>query len=52
MDVVTKYLYGPLENDIQMKVPEGFKLSEEAKSSSREHYCIKLSRSIYELKQS
>ncbi|XP_021760249.1 uncharacterized protein LOC110725087 [Chenopodium quinoa] len=26
MDVVTTYLYGPLDNDIYMKLPEGFKL--------------------------
>ena len=25
MDVVTAYLYGSLENDIYMKIPEGFK---------------------------
>ena len=24
MDVITAYLYGMLENDIYMKVPEGF----------------------------
>ncbi|XP_056695484.1 uncharacterized protein [Spinacia oleracea] len=33
-DVVTAYLYGTLENDIYMKVPEGFKLPEAANSSS------------------
>ena len=26
MDVITAYLYGMLENDIYMKVPEGFQL--------------------------
>ncbi|XP_057247501.1 secreted RxLR effector protein 161-like [Beta vulgaris subsp. vulgaris] len=52
MDVVTAYLYGPLDNDIYMKVPEGFKLPEAANSNSREHYCIKLNRSLYRLKQS
>ena len=26
MDVITTYLYGMLENDIYMKVPEGFQL--------------------------
>ena len=26
MDVVTAYLYGMLENDIYIKVPEGFQL--------------------------
>ena len=52
MDVVTAYLYGPLDNDIYMKLPEGFKLPEAAKSSSREHFCIKLNKSLYGLKQS
>ncbi|XP_073120754.1 uncharacterized protein [Henckelia pumila] len=27
MDVVTAYLYGKLDNDIYMKIPEGFKIS-------------------------
>ena len=26
MDVITAYLYGMLENDIYIKVPEGFQL--------------------------
>ena len=52
MDVVTAYLYGPLENDIYMKVPEGFKMPEAVKTNSREQYCIKLNRSLYGLKQS
>ena len=52
MDVVTAYLYGPLDNDIYMKLPEGFKLPEAASSGSREQYSIKLNRSLYGLKQS
>jgi Reverse transcriptase (RNA-dependent DNA polymerase) len=36
MDVVTAYLYGSLDNDIYMKVPEAFK------SKPREMYSIKL----------
>lgn len=52
MDVITAYLYGPLDNDIYMKLPEGFKLPEAANSNSRENYCIKLNRSLYGLKQS
>jgi Reverse transcriptase (RNA-dependent DNA polymerase) len=39
MDVVTAYLYGSVDNDIYMKVPEGLK-------------CLKLKRSLYGLKQS
>ena len=52
MDVVTAYLYGSLENDIYMKLPEGFHLPEAYKSSSRENYSIKLNKSPYGLKQS
>ena len=32
MDVVTAYLYGSLDNEIFMKVPEGFKVPEAYKS--------------------
>ena len=28
MDVVTAYLYGSLNNDIYMKIPEGYKMPE------------------------
>ncbi|KAL1223093.1 Retrovirus-related Pol polyprotein from transposon TNT 1-94 [Cardamine amara subsp. amara] len=50
MDVVTAYLYGPLDNEIYMKVPEGIELTD--KESSREQHCIKLNKSLYGLKQS
>jgi len=52
MDVVTAYLYGSLDNDIYMKIPEGFKMPEICKSSDRGLYSIKLQRSLYGLKQS
>jgi len=52
MDVVTAYLYGSLDKDIYMKIPEGFKLPEAQKSTSREIYSIKLNRALYGLKQS
>jgi Reverse transcriptase (RNA-dependent DNA polymerase) len=52
MDVVTAYLYGSLDNDIYMKVPEGLKMPEAFTSKSREMYSIKLKRSLYGLKQS
>ena len=52
MDVVTAYLYGPLDYDIYMKIPEGLKLSATHKSGPRELYSIKLCRSLYGLKQS
>ena len=41
MDVVTAYLYGSLDNDIYMKVPEGLKMPEAYKSKPREMYSIK-----------
>jgi len=50
MDVVTAYLYGSLENDIYMKLPEGFNLPN--KANSKEDYSIKLNKSLYRLKQS
>ena len=34
MDVVTAYLYGPLDNEIYMKIPDGIELKN--KESSRE----------------
>ena len=52
MDVVTAYLYGSLDNDIYMKVPEGLKVPEASNSSSRGQYSIKLNKSLYGLKQS
>ena len=52
MDVVTAYLYGSLDTDIYMKVPEGIKLPESNNSQPRELFSIKLKRSLYGLKQS
>ena len=52
MDVVTNYLYGSLDTQIYMKIPEGFKMPEASSSKSREKYSIKLQRSLYGLKQS
>ena len=51
MDVVTSYLYGSLDNDIYMKIPEGYKMHEAYNSKSRSIYSIKLQRSLYGLKQ-
>ena len=34
MDVVTAYLYGSLDNDIYMKIPEGYKMPEAYNSKS------------------
>ncbi|KAL0551256.1 hypothetical protein IC582_010342 [Cucumis melo] len=52
MDVVTAYLYGSLENEIYMKISEGFKIPESYNSNSRELCSIKLQRALYGLKQS
>ncbi|KAL2245081.1 UNVERIFIED_CONTAM: Retrovirus-related Pol polyprotein from transposon TNT 1-94 [Sesamum indicum] len=52
MDVVTAYLYGSLDTDIYMRIPEGLKLPEALQSKSRHMYSIKLKRSLYGLKQS
>jgi hypothetical protein len=50
MDVVAVYLYGSLDLDICMKVPDGiFVLNTIA---NRNMYCIKLVKSLYVLKQS
>ncbi|RVW79949.1 Retrovirus-related Pol polyprotein from transposon TNT 1-94 [Vitis vinifera] len=52
MDVITAYLYGSMDNDIYMKIPEGFKLPETNNTKPRSMYSIKLQRSLYGLKQS
>ena len=52
MDVVTAYLYGSLDTDIYMKVPDGFKMPEALNSKPKELCAIKLQISLYGLKQS
>ena len=52
MDVFTTYLYGSLDNEIYMKIPEGFKIPETHNLSDQGIYSIKLQRSLYGLKQS
>lgn len=49
MDVVTAYLYGSLDSEIYMKVPDGIQVPEETKCNI---YSVKLQRSLYGLKQS
>ncbi|GKC47650.1 retrovirus-related pol polyprotein from transposon TNT 1-94, partial [Tanacetum coccineum] len=46
---MTAYLYGSLDSEIYMKLPER---SESCKNMSREKYAIKLNKSLYGLKQS
>ena len=52
MDVITAYLYGSMDNDIYMKIPEGFELPDANNTKPRSMYSIKLQRSLYGLKQS
>ena len=52
MNVITVYLYGSLDNDIYMKIPEGFKLPEANNTKPCGMYSIKLQQSLYGLKQS
>ncbi|WZZ32928.1 hypothetical protein YC2023_016329 [Brassica napus] len=52
MDVVTAYLYGSLDIDIYMRIPDGFKMLETLNSKPKELCAIKLQRSLYGLKQS
>ena len=51
MDVVTAYLYGSLEKEIYMRIPDEFEIPE-TYNGSREMYSIKLNKSLYGLKQS
>jgi hypothetical protein len=50
MDIVTAYLYGSLESDIYMKVPD--KISILNQNASCNMYWVKLQKSLYDLKQS
>ena len=42
MNVITAYLYGSIDNDIYMKIPEGFKLLEADNTKPRSMCSIKL----------
>jgi hypothetical protein len=48
MDVMTAYLYGSLDSDIYMKVPDGIRIPDN--KANRNMYCIKLQKSLYGLK--
>ena len=50
MDVVTTYLYGSIDSDICMKVPNGIQIPNP--KTNRNMYCVKLKKSLYGLKQS
>jgi hypothetical protein len=48
MDIVTAYLYGSLDSEIYMKVPNGISIPNS--KANRNMYCIKLQKSLYGLK--
>jgi hypothetical protein len=50
MDVVTAYLYGSLDSEIHMGVPEGLKIP--GPNQNHNMFSIRLQRSLYGLKQS
>ena len=52
MDVITTYLYGSIDNDIYIKIPELFALLEVVNAKPRSMCSIKLQSSLYGLKQS
>ena len=52
MDVFKTYLYGSIDNDVYMKILEGFKMHEAYNLNSQKVYSIKLQRFLYGLKQS
>nr|ABE77200.1 putative copia reverse transcriptase [Sorghum bicolor] len=50
IDVVTVYLYGSLDSEVYMKVPNGISIPDP--KANRNMYCVKLQKSLYGLKQS
>ena len=52
MNLVTAYLYGDLDMEIYMKVPEGLPLTGSNSSRPKNTLSIRLGRSLYGLKQS
>jgi hypothetical protein len=50
MDVVITYLYGSLDSNTYMKVPDGISISN--LKANRNMYCVKLQKLLYGLKQS
>jgi hypothetical protein len=49
MDVMIAYLYGSLDSEIYMKVPDGTSV---LNTNTNHMYCVKLVKSLYGLKQS
>ncbi|KAJ9539547.1 hypothetical protein OSB04_032280 [Centaurea solstitialis] len=52
MDLVITYLYGDLDTEIYMRVPDGLKLPEASSYQPQNTFSIRLRRSLYGLKQS
>jgi hypothetical protein len=50
MNAMTTYLYGSLDSDIYMRVPDGSSVPNV--HANRIMYCVKLAKSLYGLKQS
>ena len=50
MDIVIACLYGILDNDMYMKIPEGFNMPEACKSNSKDIHSIKWQRLLYGFK--
>jgi hypothetical protein len=50
MDIVTAYFYESLDSEIYMKVPEGISIPDNKENHNM--YCIKLQKSLHDLKQS
>jgi hypothetical protein len=51
MDIVITYLYWCLDNDIYMKISEGFSIPDVYNSGPCRNYSIKLRKLLYGLKQ-
>ena len=51
MDVVTTYIYGDLDSEIYMKMPDGLTLPKSNDSKPRSAFTIRLKRLLYGLKQ-
>ena len=50
MDIIITYLYGSIDNDIYIKIPEGFTLPKVVNAKPRSMCSIKLQRFLYGLK--
>ena len=52
-DIETAFLYGKLDKEIYMQVPDGYKnyLQKQKVSINIKNYCLRLNKAIYGLKQ-